>query len=330
MANGSLSASVLDAIGATPLVDLARVTRGLSGRIFAKLEYLNPGYSKKDRIARQIIEEAEAGGRLLPGDTVVELTSGNTGTGLAIVCAAKGYRFVAVMSRGNSSERARMMAALGAEVVLVDQCPGAIPGQVSGADLALVEARTQAIVAERGAFRADQFQLEGNWRAHYQHTAPEIWDQSGGINAFCDYIGSGGSFAGCARYFKERDPAIQCYLVEPRGAAVYAGRGVTDGGHKIQGGGYARDDLPQIDAALIDGCLQVSDEDAIDGARRLARDEGLFAGFSAGANLAAALQLLSGAHRGGRIAILLPDSGLKYLSTDLWQAPVAAALEGQL
>ena len=320
---------MLDTIGNTPLVELTRVTRGLSGRIFAKLEFLNPGYSKKDRIARQIIEDAEASGQLQPGDTVVELTSGNTGAGLAIVCAAKGYRFVAVMSRGNSSERARMMAALGAEVVLVDQCPGAIPGQVSGADLELVEARTRTIVAEGRAFRADQFQLEGNWRAHYRHTAPEIWCQSGGIDAFCDYVGSGGSFAGCARYFKECDSAIQCYLVEPSGAAVYAGFGVTDAGHKIQGGGYARDDLPQIETALIDGCLQVSDEEAIDMARRLAREEGLFAGFSAGANLAAALQLLRGAHRGGRIAILLPDSGLKYLSTDLWRAPVAAALEGR-
>ena len=124
MDTSRLCASVLDTIGNTPLVDLARVTHGLSGRIFAKLEYLNPGYSKKDRIARQIIEDAEASGELQPGDTVVELTSGNTGTGLAIVCAAKGYPFVAVMSRGNSSERARMMTALGAEVVLVDQCQG--------------------------------------------------------------------------------------------------------------------------------------------------------------------------------------------------------------
>ena len=124
MDTGRLCASVLDTIGNTPLVDLARVTHRLSGRIFAKLEYLNPGYSKKDRIARQIIKEAEASGQLQPGDTVVELTSGNTGTGLAIVCAAKGYPFVAVMSRGNSGERARMMTALGAEVVLVDQSQG--------------------------------------------------------------------------------------------------------------------------------------------------------------------------------------------------------------
>ena len=128
-------ASAIDAIGDTPLVELSRLTAGIPGRILAKLDYLNPGFSKKDRIARQIIEDAEAEGRLKPGQTVVELTSGNTGTGLAIVCGIKGYPFVAVMSHGNSMERARMMSALGAEVVLVDQLPGSKPGQVSGGDL---------------------------------------------------------------------------------------------------------------------------------------------------------------------------------------------------
>ena len=326
MSHEKLYPSVLDVIGGTPLVELSRVTRGLEGRVFAKLEFLNPGYSKKDRIARQMIEEAEAGGALCPGDTVVELTSGNTGTGLAIVCAAKGYSFVAVMSRGNSIERARMMAALGAEVVLVDQCPESTPGEVSGADLARVEEKAREIVEQRGAFRADQFQLEGNSRAHYQHTGPEIMravarrhsHDSGGIDAFCDFIGSGGSFAGCARYFKERDPAIQTYIVEPAGAAAFAGETVTRPNHRIQGGGYAMRELALIDRALVDGCLQVSDADAREMARRLAKEEGLFAGYSSGANLAAALQLLQSPHRGGRIAILLPDSGLKYLSTDLW------------
>ena len=326
MPHETLYPSALEAIGNTPLVELARVARELDGRVFAKLEFLNPGYSKKDRIARQMIEEAEAGGKLRPGDTVVELTSGNTGTGLAIVCAAKGYQFVAVMSRGNSSERARMMTALGAEVVLVDQCAESKPGEVSGEDLALVEAKAQELVRERRAFRADQFQLPGNARAHYCHTAPEIMRQvarrhshgSGGIDAFCDFIGSGGSFAGCARYFKECDPAIQCYIVEPAGAAAFAGQPVTRANHKIQGGGYAMDALAQVDRGLVDGCLQVSDAEARTMTRRLAKEEGLFAGFSSGANLAAAMQLLAGPHRGGRVAILLPDSGLKYLSADLW------------
>src|SRR5512135_3501580 len=149
--------SVVEAIGDTPLVELSRLARGLDGRILAKLEYLNPGFSKKDRIARQMIEEAEASGVLQPGQTVVELTSGNTGTGLSIVCAVKGYPFVAVMSKGNSTERARMMKAFGAEVILVDQLPESKPGQVSGGDLELVEREAQRIVEERRAFRADQF-----------------------------------------------------------------------------------------------------------------------------------------------------------------------------
>ena len=311
--------SVVEAIGNTPMVTLSRITEGLAGGIVAKLEFLNPGYSKKDRIARQMIEDAEAQGQIQPGDTIVELTSGNTGAGLAIVCAAKGYHFVAVMSRGNSMERAGMMRALGAEVVLVDQLPESVPGQVSGADLARVEAKAQAIAQARGAYRADQFQLAGNARAHYATTAPEIMRQAGGIDAFCDFVGSGGSFVGCARYFKEKNPAIQCYIVEPEGAAALAGETVTRPSHKIQGGGYAMPELPLLDRGLVDGFLKVRDQEAMAMARRLAREEGLFAGFSAGANAAAALRLLQTIHQGQTIAALLCDSGLKYLSADLWE-----------
>jgi len=216
--------SVLGAIGNTPLVELSRITLGLEGRLVAKLEYLNPGFSKKDRIALQMIEEAEVEGKLTKGQTVVELTSGNTGTGLSIVCAVKGYPFVAVMSKGNSTERARMMRALGAEVILIDQLPGSKPGQVSGGDLALVEEAARRITQERKAFRADQFHLESSSRAHYLHTAPEILRQADGkIDVFCDYAGTGSSFAGCAAAFKEHDPKIQCYLVVPADAAVMAG-----------------------------------------------------------------------------------------------------------
>lgn len=315
----ALASSVLGAIGNTPLVELSRITRGLEGRILAKLEYLNPGFSKKDRNALQMIEEAEAEGRLMPGQTVVELTSGNTGTGLSIVCAVKGYPFVAVMSKGNSTERARMMKALGAEVVLVDQLPESRPGQVSGGDLALVEEAAQRITEARNAFRADQFHLLGSSRAHYLHTAPEILRQSNGmIDAFCDYAGTGSSFAGCAAAFKEYNPEILCYLVEPVGAAVLAGLPATNPGHRIQGGGYSMTELSLINKNQIDGYLQVTDEEAVEVARQLAMQEGIFAGFSSGANVAAAMQLLHTTCQGKTIVLLLNDSGLKYLSTDLW------------
>jgi cysteine synthase A len=316
---GILASSVLEAIGNTPLVELSRITRGLEGRILAKLEYLNPGFSKKDRNALQMIEEAEVEGKLKPGQTVVELTSGNTGTGLSIVCAVKSYPFVAVMSKGNSTERARMMKALGAEVILVDQLPESQPGQVSGGDLALVEQAAQRITQERNAFRADQFHLPGSWRAHYLHTAPEILKQSNGmIDAFCDYAGTGSSFAGCAAAFKEYNPDILCYLVEPAGAAVLAGRPVTNPNHRIQGGGYSMAELSFVNQDHIDGYLQVTDEETMDVARQLAGKEGIFAGFSSGANVAAALQLLRTTCQGKTIVVLLNDSGLKYLSTDLW------------
>ena len=311
--------SVVGAIGGTPLVELGRITCGLEGRILAKLDHLNPGFSKKDRIARQMILEGEDDGSLKPGQTVVELTSGNTGTGLAIVCAVTGHPFVAVMSRGNSEERARMMRALGAEVVLVDQLPDSTPGKVSGGDLAEVERVAGELVAQRGAFRADQFHLESAFRAHFEGTGPEIWEQSGGIDGFCDFVGSGGTFAGCAAAFKERSATVKCYVVEPERAAVLAGEPATDPNHPIQGGGYSMPDLKFLNRDHVDGYLKVSDKDAVEGARRLAGEEGIFGGFSSGANLAAALQLLEGPLKGKTVAMMVCDSGLKYLSTDLWE-----------
>jgi cysteine synthase len=296
--------SAVEAIGHTPLVELARLARGSGGRILAKLEYLNPGLSKKDRIARQIVEDAEASGELAAGQTVVELTSGNTGTGLAIVCAVKGHPFVAVMSRGNSAERARMMRALGAEVVLVEQAAESRPGEVSGRDLALVEEAAQRIARDRRAFRADQFRHAGNFRAHYLHTGREILEQTGGkFDAFCDFAGTAGTFAGCAAAFRESSAAIRCYLVEPDNPQ-----------HRIQGGGYDMAELPMLEYAAPDDRVVVSDAEAIDAARRLAREEGIFAGFSTGANIAAALRLAPGL----TVVTIVNDSGLKYLSTDLW------------
>jgi len=317
--NKGLLTSILEAIGETPLVELSRLTRRLEGRILAKLENLNPGYSKKDRIALQIIEDAISAGTLKSGQPVVEVTSGNTGTGLAIVCAIKRHPFVAVMSKGNSIERAKMMSALGAEVVLVDQLPGSLPGEVSGGDLALVEEASREIAEQRGAFRADQFRHQSNFLAHYLHTGPEILGQSNNaVDAFCDFVGTGGTFAGCAAAFKESDSSIQCFVVEPEEAALLSGEKVTNPNHSIQGGGYALSDLALLNPKHIDGFIKVSDEAAIAAARRLAKEEGIFAGFSTGANLAAALHLLENSVPGKTIAIVVCDSGLKYLSTKLW------------
>ncbi|SHK35653.1 cysteine synthase A [Shimia gijangensis] len=313
--------SLLDVIGKTPSIWLDRMVqaRGLDGRILAKLDYLNPGFSKKDRAAKGIIEAAEANGDLAPGQTVVELTSGNMGTGLAIVCGLKGYPFVAVMSRGNSVERARMMAALGAEVVLVDQLLGSVTGQVSGGDLDEVERVAQRIVKDRAAFRADQFNHPGNPRAHFNTTAPELWENSDqSLSAFVDFAGSAGTFVGTMCGLKQINPDIRGYVVEPTGATVLAGNTASDPNHPIQGGGYAKADLAFMADVPVDGYLSISGETARATTRALAREEGIFAGYSAGANVAAALALLEDEMRGGTIGVIICDSGLKYLSTNLF------------
>ena len=321
MANPSLSPSIIDAIGNTPLVELKRAVRilGLQGRLLAKLEYFSPGFSKKDRVALEMIREARRDGSLRPGQTVVELTSGNTGTGLAIVCRSLGHPLVAVMSRGNTPERARMMRALGADVMLVDQAPGSPPNQVSGEDLALVEQKTGQVVRERQAFRANQFELAANSLAHERFTGPELWEQSGGcVDVFLDFVGSGGCFSGVTRYLRGRNPEIRAYIVEPAGAAVLAGKPVQRSNHQLQGGGYSLADLTLVDRSLVSGYLQVTDDEAIAAARLLAAEEGIFGGFSSGANLAGAIQLLRKGEQGATIAFLVCDSGLKYLSTPLY------------
>ena len=226
----TLSNSILDAIGDTPLVEVARLAQAqnLNGRLLVKCEYLNPGSSKKDRIALEMIREAKAKGDLRPKQVVIELTSGNTGTGLAIVCRALDHPFVAVMSRGNTMERARMMRALGAEVVLVDRAPGSLPNQVSGDDLARVEERAQELTRERGAYRCDQFNLAGNCLAHERTTGPEIWQQAGGqIDIFLDFAETAGTWTGVMRTLKRMNPEVRGYLVEPREAAVLAGSEIS-------------------------------------------------------------------------------------------------------
>ena len=311
--------SVLDAIGDTPLIDLRRLVPANTGRILAKLELQNPGGSKKDRAALRIITEARESGQLLPGQPIVEMTSGNMGAGLAVVAAVLGHPFHAVMSRGNSPERAAMMSALGAHVHLVEQSPGAQPGEVGRGDVELVRRESVHIADQVGAFFVDQFNRPGNSNGHYFGTAAEIWQQTEGkFDAFCDFVGSGGSFAGCARYFNERNPSIKTYIVEPEGAAVLACGLAVKPDHPIQGGGYAMTELPLLDGVKPDGFLTVSGNQARATARQLARQEGIFAGFSAGANIAAAQSLLAGPLRGATIVVLLCDTGLKYLSTDLW------------
>jgi cysteine synthase A len=306
--HSTLLPSAVEAIGQTPLVELSRLVSlaGLHGRILAKLEFLNPGFSKKDRIARQMIEDAEEAGQLRRGQTIVELTSGNTGTGLAIVCAVKSYRFVAVMS-GNSVEQARMMSALGAG----SSCgPGA--GSRQGCRRRPRWSTTVSIVARRRVC-ADQFRLgnfgpclhrPGSWRG------PVVPSMG---SAVCR---DGRTLPAPRSSGEPRDP---CYLVERRCSVLR--QPVTKANHPIQGGGYAIPDLRFIDRAHVDGYIEVSGALATETARELARTEGIFAGFSAGANVAAAKRLLGTELSGGAIVVLLNDSGLKYLSTDLWAIP---------
>lgn len=308
---------VLDLIGWTPLVALDRVASGLPSRLLAKCEFMNPGGSVKDRCALYCLRRAVERGAVRPGGTVVELTSGNMGIGLAIACRQLGLRFVAVMSAGNSIERRQQLRAFGAEVDVVPQAPGSVPGKVSGADLALVHARAEELVRELDAFYVDQFNNPDNVAAHERGTGEEIWRQSGGrVDAFVTAAGTGCTFIGVMRCLRRHNPTVRGYVVEPATAAVIGGGEVTDASHRIQGTGYAAIP-PQWDPALCDGSLPVTDEEATLTARRLAREEGLFVGFSSGANVAAALALAASENPPHTIVTLLCDSGMKYLSTDL-------------
>ncbi|MHB8425140.1 MAG: PLP-dependent cysteine synthase family protein [Gammaproteobacteria bacterium] len=315
--NGLLN-SVLESVGETPLVWLRNLsTENL--KIYAKLEYYGPGLSIKDRVAIQLLEQAEQDGKIIPGRSVIiERTSGNMGIGLAIACAVKGYKFIAVMSEGNSSERRQMLSAFGAEVVLVPQAPGGKQGFVSGEDLSLVEEKVKELTQKSGAYRPDQFNNPANPLAHERTTGEEIWKQSGGdIDAFVSYVGSGGTFTGIARALKKHRPEIKCFPVEPEGAPYLAGKPVISTRHRIQGGGYAFKPL-FWDDRLVDGYLTVTDEESIETAKQLARKEGIFAGLSSGANVAAALKLAGIIKPGSTVVTVLPDSGLKYISTGVY------------
>jgi cysteine synthase len=313
--------SVLDLIGNTPLLELHQVKKNLKleGRILAKLELVNPGGSKKDRVALSMIRVAKANGKLAEGQPVVEVTSGNTGTGLAIVCRALGHPFYAVMSAGNTRERAQMMRALGAEVVLVEQAPGSSPGQVTGQDMKGVKEKAANLVKELGAFFVDQFENPANPLAHEGQTSDEIWQQTGGqFDAMVGFVGSGGAVGGLARGLRKKKPDLRVYVVEPAVASSLASGCCSDAGHAIQGGGYGREKLSLMDGVKVDGLLTCTDSDAAGCARMLALQEGILAGYSTGAQLHSAIELLRGKERGKTILMMVCDTGMKYLSTGLY------------
>lgn len=305
-------ASAIEMIGNTPLVELRRLCPS-GGRLFAKAEFVNPGGSVKDRAARMIIETAMTDGTLAAGQPVVEMTSGNMGAGLAVVCAVTGHPFVAVMSSGNSIERVRMLEALGAEVVLVDQVDGAA-GQVTGPDIAAATRRAIDIAAERGGYYVDQFNNPSSIRAHLEGTGPELWrDLNGELAAFVACVGSGGTFVGTATCLKQMSAAVHCVAVEPEGCEVLAGKPLIKARHTLQGTGYGSVP-PHWDPALVDGYAAVTDREAMQFKTRLAHEEGLYVGYSAAANVCAALQLIKSGALGPSptVATVLCDTGLKY------------------
>ncbi|WMT50732.1 MAG: cysteine synthase family protein [Ferroplasma sp.] len=313
-----VKASILSAIGNTPMVKLNR-TGCKNIEIYVKLEYYNPSFSIKDRIAIGMIEDAERKGIIKKGDYVIAKTSGNTGTGLAIACAVKGYRFMAVMSAGNTVEKSQMLKALGAEVVIVPQQPGEEPNTVSRKDNEAVEKKTEELTEKLHAYRPNQYINPVNYLVHEYTTGNEVISQTdGNIDAFVAYVGTGGTFVGISSALKKFRSDIKCYPVEPESAQFLAGKPVITTRHKIQGGGHAIKP-PYWDESLVDGYLSVSDEEAIFAARHMAATEGIFTGYSGGANVAAAMKLDDTMRRGSIVVTVLPDSGLKYLSSDLYK-----------
>ena len=304
--------SALDLIGHTTLVALDRIHPG-PGRILAKAEFMQPGGSVKDRAARAILLAARADGRLAPGAPVVEMTSGNMGAGLAVACAALRHPFVATMSAGNSRQRAQMLEALGAEVVLVPQVDG-MPGQVTGADVTAAAEIAQRLAIERGGFYVDQFHAPEGVRTHQETTGPEIWEQSGGrVDAWIASVGTGATFLGVAAALRERDPSVICVAVEPTGCQPLAGLPVTKPRHLLQGTSYGNVP-PHWDSSLMDFSVSVTDEEAECWRRSLATREGLHVGYSAAANVCACASMLaSGRLPAEAVAVtVLCDTGLKY------------------
>jgi len=293
--------SVLQALGRTPLIRLKSMS---SGNVFAKAEFMNPGGSVKDRVAKHIIEMAEREGKLKPGMTIIEATSGNTGIGLSLVGVQKGYRVVCVIPENMSEERKKIIQALGGETILS-------PAEES---LEGCLARVAEIArAEPGKyFIAGQFENPRNPETHYKETGPEIWaDMGGEIDVFVAGVGSGGSVQGIGTFLKEKNPKVKVVAVEPKNSAALLGR--EPGLHQIHGIGDGF--IPAVlDVDLVDMVMTVSDEEAIDTTRRLSREEGLLVGTSSGANVFAALHMDNGYNK---VVTLLPDRAERYFSTAL-------------
>jgi cysteine synthase A len=304
---------ILEAIGNTSLVRLRTVVPPGGADVFVKLEWENPTGSMKDRMALAVIGRAEADGRLKPGDTVVEYTGGSTGASLALVCAAKGYRLKIVTSDAFSKEKRDHMAALGAELTLVPSQGGLTTRQLI---LDMIEA-ARTISREPRTYWIDQLNNQDSI-AGYHPLGEEIWSQTGGkVTAFVHSAGAAASSRGVATVLKSHDPAVKLFVVEPAESAVLSGG--TPGAHRIEGIGIGRTP-PLLDRALVDEVVAVGTDEAEAMARRLAREEALFAGTSSGGNVVAALRVAERLGPGSTVVTLMVDSGLKYLSTDVYRS----------
>jgi cystathionine beta-synthase len=300
--------TVLELVGNTPIVRLDSVGRGVEPQLLAKLEYVNPGGSVKDRIGLAMIEKAEAEGKLEPGGTIVEPTSGNTGVGLAIAAAKKGYRCIFVMPDKMSQEKISMLRAYGAEVVI---CPTAVPPDSPESYYSVSDRLAEEIP---GGFKPDQYSNMSNPEAHYLHTGPEIFEQTGGeIDAIVISVGTGGTISGVGRYFKEHKPDVLIVGADPEGS-VYTAQEERDV-HPYLVEGIGKDTWPKtMDPSVVDEWVRVSDRDSFLTARRLAREEGLLVGGSGGTTVRAALEIATRYGPEAKILTMIPDSGRSYMS----------------
>ena len=302
--------SITDLIGDTPLVRLNRIVPEGSAEIYVKLEYQNPGASVKDRIAISMVEAAEAEGRLKPGGTIIEATSGNTGIGLAMVAAAKGYKSVIVMPETMSLERRNLLRAYGAELVLTPGAEG-----MNGA----VRKAEELLQANPDYFMAEQFKNEANVKIHRETTGPEIVEAiqsiGGTLDAFIAGIGTGGTISGAGEVLKTNFPEVKIYAVEPAASPILAGG--KPGPHKIQGIGanFVPDILNQ---KIYDEILHVENDEAFETARKVAKEEGILSGISSGAAIFAALKVAKELGAGKRVVVIVPSNGERYLSTPLY------------